>query len=324
MPRLLYIAVTYMFFIQHRTLFFSIVGAITGLSLLAIAVWGVKLGTDFTGGSLAEIIFTEARPEKAELMNALTEARFEGVTIREAGSDGYIVRGNTFSEEQQKALQTLVTTEEFKGTIARTSTVGPTIGAELYSKALWAIFFVSLCILIYLAVAFRTPKAQRAEKRDGYGVQDVSSWWYGIVAVITLFHDMIVPVGFIAFLGYTTGAEIDALFITALLTILGYSVNDTIVIFDRIREKVRALQNQKNNIPPFDTIVGIALTETYGRSINTSLTVILALIALYVVGPETTKLFALMLGAGVVAGTYSSVMVSGPLLAYIHSKTRNG
>lgn len=313
-----------MFFIQHRTLFFGIVGAITALSLLAIGVWGVRLGTDFTGGSLAEIVFTDARPEKSAVMNALEKSAFEGVTIREAGANAYIIRANAFTEDQQKALETLVATDEFKGTIARTSTVGPTIGAELYTKALWAIFFVSLCILIYLAIAFRTPKAQRAEKRDGYGVQDVSSWWYGIIAVLTLFHDMIVPVGFIAFLGYTTGAEIDALFITALLTILGYSVNDTIVIFDRIREKVRALQHQKNNLPSFDTIVGNALTETYGRSINTSLTVILALIALYIVGPETTKLFALMLGAGVVAGTYSSVMVSGPLLAYVHGKTRNG
>jgi preprotein translocase subunit SecF len=343
-----------MFFIKHRSIFFSIVGVITVAAIAAIMVWGLRLSTDFTGGSLAEIQFTGARPTKEAFLAKLTEAKIEDVSIREAGEDRFIIRAPELSKEQLEALNAIVATpapktepktpakaapkadtkaapasapsevntNPFAGTVARTSTVGPTVGAELYAKALWAIVFVSLCILVYLAVAFRTPRSQKGDKRDGYGVTDVSSWWYGVVAVITLIHDIIVPTGFIAFLGHFSGAEVDTLFITAVLTILGYSVNDTIVIFDRVREKVRALQNQKTNLPSFDTVVGTALTETYGRSINTSLTVLLALIALYFVGPETTRLFSLMLAAGVVAGTYSSIMVSGPLLALIHTWTR--
>lgn len=310
-----------MFFIQYRSIFFSIVGAISVAALLAISVWGLRLSTDFTGGSLAEIQFTKERPAKDVFLQELAGIKIENASLREAGDDRYILRAPGLTQDQQKALTDLVAKDQ-QGAVTRTSTVGPTVGAELYAKAIWAIIFVSLCILVYLAIAFRTPKAQKGEKRDGYGVTDVSSWWYGIIAVITLIHDIVVPTGFIAFLGHTAGAEIDTLFITAILTILGYSVNDTIVIFDRVREKVRSYQNQKTNLPSFDTLVGTALTETYGRSINTSLTVILSLAALYFVGPETTRLFSLMLAAGVVAGTYSSIMVSAPLLALIHSWTR--
>jgi preprotein translocase subunit SecF len=204
------------------------------------------------------------------------------------------------------------------------NTVGPVIGNELYRKGAWAIVAVSLSIMLYVAWAFR-PQGKMKVKKDikgaSEGLTDVSSWWYGSIAIVTLAHDIIVPTGMIALLGYLYGIEADTLFITAILTILGYSVNDTIVIFDRIREKVRSFAVKTQHVPHFSTVVGDSLTETYGRSINTSLTTVIALVALYIFGPETTKMFALAMGLGVVAGTYSSIALAAPLLNLAHSKT---
>jgi preprotein translocase subunit SecF len=197
--------------------------------------------------------------------------------------------------------------------------IGPTVGTELYRKSLVAIVLVALSILIYLAFAFRTPAPEAGKKP--LPVDDVSSWWYGLIAIVTLLHDILIPVGMIAIMGHYAGAAVDTLFITALLTILGYSVNDTIVIFDRVREKVRTQAGAKHK-EPFAHVVGTALTETYGRSINTSLTALLSLIALYLFGPATTHLFALTMIAGVVAGTYSSILLAAPLLIVVYQYTK--
>jgi preprotein translocase subunit SecF len=315
-----------MIFIKHTTLCLATIGVITLLALASIFAYGIKLSPDFTGGSIVEIAFTGARPDKALVAEVFTKKGIESVTVREAGENNLIVRSASLSPAKQTEVTTLVA-ETLKGTIARMNTVGPTIGAELYSKGIWATGIVSLCILLYISFAFRA-QGKLKEKKEIKGSQqtlfDVSSWWYGVIAVITLAHDIIVPMGAFAFLGQMYGIEADTLFVTAILTILGFSVHDTIVIFDRIREKVRSMAGKSQNVPHFATLVGGAVTDTYGRSINTSLTVLISLVTLYVFGPETTKMFALAMGLGVVAGTYSSIALAAPLLNVVHGKTRKG
>jgi preprotein translocase subunit SecF len=315
-----------MFFVKNTAACLAAIALISLAALGAIGVYGVKMSPDFTGGSLVEVAFTETRMDKDDVANAFTQAGIASVTVREAGEKNVIVRSVSLSPEQQTAVTHLVT-EDLKASVERMNTVGPVIGNELYRKGVWAIVFVALAILVYVAWAFRPQGKQKqkgAQKDAGAhgGLVDVSSWWYGSIAIVTLVHDVLVPTGMIAFLGYLYGIEADTLFITAILTILGYSVNDTIVIFDRIREKVRALAGKTQHIPTFKALVGEAVSETYGRSINTSLTTLIALLALYIFGPESTQMFALAMSLGVIAGTYSSIALAAPLLVWVHGKTR--
>jgi preprotein translocase subunit SecF len=229
------------------------------------------------------------------------------------------VRTASLSAAEQSTFRGVIAPAGGTARIERSTDIGPTVGAELYKKSLISMILVALSILIYLAFAFRTPATPEGKKPAV--VDDISSWWYGTIAVITLAHDVLIPTGMIAILGHYMGATVDTLFITALLTILGYSVNDTIVIFDRVREKVRANTAAKVK-ETYEHVVGTALTETYGRSINTSLTALLSLIALFIFGPVSTKLFAATLIAGVVAGTYSSIMLAAPLLVAVHGRKK--
>ena len=181
------------------------------------------------------------------------------------------------------------------------TSVGPSIGAELLSKAWVAVALVVVSIILFIAFAFRHVS------------KPVASWKYGVVAIATLAHDILVPVGLFAFLGYLWGAEVDALFIVALLTILGVSINDTIVVFDRIRENLRGNEEARRE-EAFESVVGKSISQTIARSINTSVTVLLVLAALFFWGPEATKAFALTLIVGMIAGTYSSIFLASPML----------
>jgi preprotein translocase subunit SecF len=178
--------------------------------------------------------------------------------------------------------------------------IGPSVGKELTSKAIMAIILVSLAIICFIAFAFRKVS------------KPVSSWKYGIIAVITLFHDVAIPVGVFTLLSHFQGVEVDTLFVVAVLTILGLSVSDTIVVFDRIRENLRNRVSTS-----FDETVGRSLEQSYVRSICTSLTVILVLLSLFFFGPSSTKYFALMLTAGMFFGTYSSIFLASPLLVLV-------
>ncbi|MBU2330314.1 protein translocase subunit SecF, partial [Patescibacteria group bacterium] len=204
-------------------------------------------------------------------------------------------------EEHVLLLGALSNNGEQALTELRFNSIGPSLGNELAIKALYAIAGVILAIVFYIAWAFRQVS------------RPVTSWVYGFIVVAILIHDIIVPTGFYAIWSYFTGAQIDSLFVVALLAILGYSVNDTIVIFDRVREHLR--KNEDEEIEePFEEVVGAAIYDTLGRSINTSVTVILALVALAVFGSEVTLNFSLVLLSGVVVGTYSSVLLAAPLL----------
>ena len=287
-----------MFVIKYKNIFFAISALVVGLSLASIFYFGLNLGIDFTGGSILEVSYSEDRPTVADISDKLAGGEFADVTLQPAGEKNLIIKRRELSQDQKEVLlKSLVTKEGDKVTEVQFSSIGPTISSNLAQKAVVAVILVSLLIILFIAVVFRHVS------------RPVSSWKYGVIAIVTLLHDIIIPTGVFALLGYFYSIEIDALFLTAVLTILGLSVNDTIVVFDRIRENLR------NKISPhFADTVGISLNQTFTRSINTSMTVVIVLLALYFLGGPTTKYFALALTIGMVVGTYSSIFLASPLL----------
>lgn len=310
-----------MFIIAYRKLFLMIGAAIVFTAAAIVFTLGLKPGIDFTGGALTEVQY-QTLPEKSAIEAVLAENGLENSAVRQSAGElgtSYIITTRALSVEEQKNIETKLLEVSADSKIIRTTSVGPVIGAELADKAYYALFAVSLMIIIYVAIAF-----------VGIGTP-VSSWVYGAMTVLVLVHDILVPVAVMSLLGYFAGLEVDVLFVTALLTILGYSVNDTIVIFDRVREKLQQNRTEHKKVvkrvgemdrteitytlnKPFDELVGQAVDETMVRSVNTSLTVLFALLALYFFGSVVTQTFALVLIAGVIAGAYSSIFIASPLL----------
>jgi preprotein translocase subunit SecF len=311
-----------MHIIRLKKYFLIIAGLIvTGAIVIAVTL-GLKPSIDFTGGSLMEVRYTTV-PDKVLVEEAVEALGFTGGTsIRQASNEagtGYLVSTRALSDEERVSLASALTTLGEGGEVSRFTSVGPVIGEELKDKAVWAIGAVLFLTICYVAFAFA-----------GIG-WPVSSWVYGVITIVVLIHDILVPVAAMSLLGYFTGAEADILFVTVLLTILGYSVNDTIVIFDRVRDKLKQFRTEKKKmvqvpgsapreevtytlLKPFGEIVGQAVDETMARSINTSLTVLFALIALYFFGSTVTENFILILMVGVIAGAYSSIFIANPLL----------
>jgi len=297
-----------MFIILNRKRFFILSGALVLAALLSITVFGLKLGTDFTGGTLAQATYAGGRPAPEALSVALDEAGFVGYSLREANENDYILRAANLTAEQRENIEEILSVGgESPVVIAQLTDVGPTIGKELRNKALVAIVLVMTAILLFIAFAFRKVS------------KPISSWVYGGIALVTLGFDVLIPIGFYAFLGALTGAQVDTLFVTAVLTVLGYSVHDTIVVFDRTRENLR-INQEKNRREDFAETAGRALQQTFVRSVTTSFTTGLALLALYLLGPESTTHFALTLLVGIVAGTYSSIFLATPLLVAVERR----
>lgn len=295
-----------MLVIKYRKIFFTLSAIIVAIAIGAIAVFGLQFGIEFTGGEIIETKY-EQRPEKALVEKQLDTLEIGAYSLRAAGESEYILRVRPLAEDERESVFTAVTSVgESTGTIERFNSVGPTIGEELRNKAWIAMLAVVLAIILFIAIAFRKVS------------EPVSSWKYGLIAVLALVHDVIVPTGLFAVLGYLFGAEVDVLFVMALLAILGYSVNDTIVVFDRVRENLRE-NEEKNRREDFELTVGKSLNQTYARSINTSLTTLAVLLALFFIGSEVTQDFALVLIAGVLAGTYSSLFLATPLLVTVQN-----
>lgn len=288
--------------IKKRNIAFIFSTVLFVASLIALATFGLKLGLDFTGGSLMELTFQEGtRPQTEEVRASIEKTGFTPSTVLVSGEKGMLIKLPFVSEEEHQKILKSVRTDFEKGTLTvreeRLETIGPAFSDQLRTRSWYAVFAVSLGIVLFIAYAFR--KVSRS----------VPSWKYGVAAIIALLHDVVITMGIFALLGKFTNIEVDISFVVALLTILGYSVNDTIVVFDRIREKV--LQKGTKD---FAHTVNLAVNETIGRSINTSLTVQLTLIALFLFGGETTKIFSLALIIGVLFGTYSSIFVASSLL----------
>jgi preprotein translocase subunit SecF len=287
--------------IKARKISYVFSGVLVILSVAALALWGLNLGIDFTGGSIFEIEYQTARPGNDAVRGALEELKLGNIVIQPTGETGVFLRTRDLDEATHQqvllALRVLGEMEE-----KRFSSIGPTIGAELKRNSLWAIALVVLMILIYIAWVFR--KVSRP----------MASWKYGITAIAALIHDILIPVGVFAVLGRFFSAEADVLFITALLTILGYSVHDTIVVFDRIRENLKEARGGVD----FEEIVERGVKSTLVRSINTSATTLLVLLALVFWGGSTTVYFALIMALGIFFGTYSSIFVASALLVSWH------
>jgi len=289
--------------IYHRKIYFIISTILCIISIVSLATWGLNLGIDFTGGTLMEITFKESRPQNQEIAMALKDLDLGKIVVQPSGEQAAILRFKDVSEfTHQEILKNLK--ESFKNeneeeilSEERFESIGPVIGQELKSKAFWAISIVLVAIIFYIAWAFRKVSYL------------VSSWKYGFVAIIALLHDILIVLGLFSILGQFFPIEVGTPFVAALLTILGYSVNDTIVVFDRIRENL-----YKYEVGNFQDSVNESVNQTIRRSFNTSLTTLLVLLAVYFLGGTSIKYFILALIAGVIVGTYSSIFIASPLL----------
>ncbi len=287
-----------MIVVKYRKIFFAISGIIVAASIGAIAIFGLNFGIEFTGGDIAKVVY-EQRPAKSVIADKIQTFDIGEYSLRASGEKSFILRTRALKEKERAEI--LSTLKSTGGNVESFNSVGPTIGKELRNKAWIAILIVILSIILFVAFTFRQVS------------KPVSSWKYGLIAIVALMHDVIVPVGLFAVLGHFLGAEVNVLFVMAILAILGYSVNDTIVVFDRVRENLR--ENEKSNRKEdFEITVGKSLNQTFVRSVNTSLTTLLALLALFFIGSSVTQDFALVLIAGVIAGTYSSICLATPLL----------
>jgi preprotein translocase subunit SecF len=294
--------------IKYRKIFYWFSGLLILASFLSVGIWGLKFGIDFTGGSLLEFKTDGSRIEKPIIEDILRNSGVDlgnDFSLRESGDTGYILRTKNINLEQKNIiLQKLDAIDEKKVTETKFSDIGPTLGKELRGQAVLAIILVSLLIVMYVAFVFRKVS------------KPVSSWNYGLITIVTFVHDVMLPIGLFSILGHFSGVEVDTLFVVAILVVLGYSINDTVVVFDRVRENLlNTDENQRDS--KFEEIVDKSLKDTWARSINTSFTVFLSLLAIYFIGGEVTKTFSLAMIVGVICGAYSSIFISTPLLVTI-------
>lgn len=284
--------------IKHSKLWLLLSGLVVITSIVFLFSWGLRFGLDFTGGSLLEVKFSEGQTSVSALQNELSSVAVSSLTIQPT-DDSMIIRFQESDEEtHQSVLTALNNIPEAQAGLeeVRFEAIGPSIGQELRSKAFWLMFFVLIVIIIYIGFAF-----SRVSK-------PVASWKYGVIAIVALFHDLLITLGVFSFLGHFYGVEINTAFVVALLTVLGYSVNDTIVVFDRTRE------NLPKSATSFAETVNSSLNQTFVRSINTVITTLLALLAVFFFGGDSIKEFVLALIIGIFCGAYSSLFVASPLL----------
>jgi len=283
-------------FTKYSAVYYIISGILIVASITSLFMYGLKFGIEFTGGSNMELGFSNQRPSNEDLQKALSEFNLGDIVIQPTGDKGAIVQFKGVDEPtHQKILEKInasypVQEKSFQY-------IGPSIGQELRNKTEIAIGLTLLAITIYIAFAFRKVS------------KPVASWKYGITSLIALLHDVVIPLGVFSVLGKLYNVEITIPIITALLTILGFSVHDTIVIFDRIRENIL-----RKGMGQFEETVNWSLNQTLGRSISTVLTVLFVMISLYFFGGDTLKNFALALIIGITSGAYSSIFIASPLL----------
>ncbi len=298
-------------FVSKRNHFFAISLVFVVASVVSLVMFSLKPSIDFTGGSLIELEFTNARPELSEMQSLFDSGTYGSVLIQPVGEKGYILKTRYVSEEEHQAILKLMrenfetpagdTTPENKVLEESVETIGPAISSTLKTRSIQAVIAVVLAIGAYIAYSFRKVS------------KPVASWKYGLAAIIALFHDIIITLGVFSLLGHYLDIEVGISFIVALLTILGYSINDTIVVFDRVRENL-----SRYGTNDFQALVNRAFNETFVRSINTSVTVLIVLTSLFFFGGESIRYFVLALIVGIFFGTYSSIFIATSLLLVFH------
>lgn len=294
--------------IKNRKIWLSISGILIALSITALSLWGLNFGIDFTGGSLLETKFTNYQPSINEIQESLASIGVSNLIVQPTEDGTILLRFKESSQEVHQAinknLSELAAKNNGTAKEMRFDSIGPSIGQELKSKSFNAIFIVLLMMIVFIAYAFRKIS------------KPVASWKYGLSAIIALSHDVLIVLGVFAVLGHFAGMEINTAFIAAILTVLGYSVNDTIIVFDRTRENLpKSSQN-------FEDTVNVSVNQVLTRSINTSFSVILALLAILIFGGDSIRDFALVLAVGVFVGTYSSIFIASPLIVVWEKLTK--
>lgn len=281
-----------------RKIWYTISAILIIPGLIAFFVWGLKPGIDFRGGTMMEVKFTQNYSVE-QVKNALSESQLKNLVVQNTNKDTFIIKTEPISQEQHLKMSDELKKVGDNAQFEELSfqTVGPTVSNDLKQRAVIAVILASLAIIFYIAFAFRQVP------------RPASSWKFGVGAVLALVHDLIFVTGLWAILGHFFGYEIDSLFITGLLTIMGFSVHDTIVVFDRIRENLR-----KHPSLSFEENVNNSIIQTINRSLNTSLTVLIVLASLYFLGGDTLKHFILLLLIGITIGTYSSIFNASPIL----------
>lgn len=281
--------------VGKRYWFFGLSGLVIIPGLIALLLWGLPLSIDFTGGSLLEVSFSGQRPEPAQVVALYASMGIGDPQVQTAGESDLVVRSKPIDEQVEQQVVSEMGSR-FGGTVTVVSfeLVGPSVGAEVADRAAMAVGLATVGILGYITYAFR-------------GVAHAPR--YGVAAILAMLHDVAVVIGVEAFLGHFLGWEVDSLFLTALLTVIGFSVHDTIVVFDRIREN-QSLHRRLD----YETLVNHSIVQTLDRSVNTQLTVMLTLLALLLFGGVTTRHFVTVLLVGVFSGTYSSIFNASPVL----------
>lgn len=281
--------------VASRKIFYTISGILFVLSVASLATRGLNLGVDFKGDALLDVEFKDSAPEDGVIVQSVKDTGVQSVSLEKKSDRHFLVRLDYLTEEKHQEVLASIRT---KGQFEEKSFVstGPSVGRQLRRNAITALALTLIAIVIYIAWAFRTVS------------RPVSSWVYGLIAIAALVHDVFIPTGIFSYLQI----QIDSLFVTALLTVLGFSVHDTIVVFDRIRENLR-----RSGDTNFEALVEKSLKETITRSINTSLTTVLSLVAVYFFGGVSTQNFALALIIGIIVGTYSSIFIASPLLVTV-------
>lgn len=292
--------------IKHRNLWLSIAVVYTTVALVSLGLWGLKVGIEYTGGSLLQVEYSVNVPEIATLSDHLKGFDIGEAEIKVAGEKDIIFRFRDVNEETHQKILAELKKDDADITEKTFESIGPVIGQELKTKSVWALVIALILICLYISFVFRKVS------------HPIASWKYGVVALVALFHDVPFVLGLFAILGKFGGVEITSTFIPAILTVIGFSVHDTIVVFDRIRENLQKTHGS------FDDIVNTSINQTIVRSLNTSLTVILVLLAIFFFGGESLKYFALALIAGIGIGTYSSIFIASPLLVVWHKWSKRG
>jgi len=282
----------YIRFIKQRKVFYGLSIILAVLSILSVIFFGLKLGIDFTGGSSLEIIYEEV-PSSESIRESLSDLDLGDLSIQKAGSNTVILKMKDITEEtHQEILARLegIQDESFQS-------IGPVIGNELKAKTRLVVVLSLIFILLYIAFSFRRVS------------RPVKSYVYGFSGLVALCHDVLIPLGVFSILGKLYGVEVTIPIVTAFLTVFGYSINDSVVVFDRVRENLMKLK-----APTFEEIAEKSLNQSLRRSIYTSVTTLLVLLSIFLFGGETLKFFSLTLIMGIILGTYSSIFLATPLL----------
>jgi preprotein translocase subunit SecF len=283
--------------VHNRKIWFALSGILVAASIVSLLTLGLRFGIDFTGGSLLEVETTSENISSETVRMEIEELGFQGVSVQLSGEDGFIIRTKDLTEVEHQTILTALNESYEEVEEMRFDSIGPVIGNELRRTALIGVLVTLLLIGLYVAWAFRKVS------------EPISSWKYGALTIAAAFHDVLITIGAFSLLGYFFEWEVGTAFVAAGLTILGYSINDTVVVFDRTRENLI-----RRTGSTFEETVETSIKQAWTRSLNTSITTLFALLAIFLFGGDSTKPFAMALIIGIIVGTYSSIFLASPAL----------